>query len=459
MARSKIVLVVAAVLIMGGGAFAWFLLQEDNLSAAARQLPQAVREYRAAGLPWTAHDFRPPPPTHVDNAVPLIRQFENFKPEALKELDEAARAVIDNSRPEQLATLREALEKHQEYLQLARNAAASSQADFGHDRDEGPEMRVPELAFARTAGKLLAHSALLNLRDNKPAEAAADVRAIVQLADHVGSDPLLISMLVQISLRTMAWQRTEMGVTLARGRIKDLDRYIRLLSEQSRPPDLLHALEGDMYMSVAFVRNLDHYGGLTAGLQALEELQGGFTHTLRVDPTKLKRDGVPASIEGQAAMARVLQAWTRVRREMASLEDNEVEMGKALDRIAEEENAKEGPSYAISSVMFPVFSSAADSVLKERAQRLALLKLAEALRHEAQTGRFPDSLSELGEVPKDPFDGQPLRYIKDKRGIRVYSVGPDLIDNGGTGRSEIPGDRRGGTEGWDVTARYPHPKM
>ncbi len=31
----------------------------------------------------------------------------------------------------------------------------------------------------------------------------------------------------------------------------------------------------------------------------------------------------------------------------------------------------------------------------------------------------------------DPFDGQPLRYVKVPTGFRVYSVGPDRADNAG----------------------------
>ncbi len=49
-------------------------------------------------------------------------------------------------------------------------------------------------------------------------------------------------------------------------------------------------------------------------------------------------------------------------------------------------------------------------------------------------GELPESLTSLvpeylSEVPKDPFDGKPLRYSPDKR--VVYSVGMDLKDSGG----------------------------
>ena len=43
----------------------------------------------------------------------------------------------------------------------------------------------------------------------------------------------------------------------------------------------------------------------------------------------------------------------------------------------------------------------------------------------------------LDAAPLDPFDGKPLRYIQDKPGYSLYSVGKDRIDDGGNtnGRS------------------------
>ena len=54
------------------------------------------------------------------------------------------------------------------------------------------------------------------------------------------------------------------------------------------------------------------------------------------------------------------------------------------------------------------------------------------MRHD----KLPESLSELvpeflSQVPKDDFDGKPFRYLPDKK--LIYSVGPDLKDDGGNG--------------------------
>ena len=55
-------------------------------------------------------------------------------------------------------------------------------------------------------------------------------------------------------------------------------------------------------------------------------------------------------------------------------------------------------------------------------------------------GRLPDSLKDLvpgflPTVPLDPFDEKPLRYKKSAQGYIVYSIGPDLVDDGGKERT------------------------
>ena len=57
-------------------------------------------------------------------------------------------------------------------------------------------------------------------------------------------------------------------------------------------------------------------------------------------------------------------------------------------------------------------------------------------RFRLQHGRWPKTLAELppallAAVPLDPFDGEPLRYRHLPDGVVIYSVGPDLSDDGG----------------------------
>jgi hypothetical protein len=59
----------------------------------------------------------------------------------------------------------------------------------------------------------------------------------------------------------------------------------------------------------------------------------------------------------------------------------------------------------------------------------------------AHDGHLPATLDELKpqfltEVPKDPFDGQPLRFKPLATGFVVYSIGANRVDDGGKERGK-----------------------
>ncbi len=73
-----------------------------------------------------------------------------------------------------------------------------------------------------------------------------------------------------------------------------------------------------------------------------------------------------------------------------------------------------------------------------RAARVAIAVERFRLAHD----QLPLGLAELGssgtgELPADPFDGQPLRYKRLPRGYAVYSVGEDAADDGGDGAKDV----------------------
>jgi hypothetical protein len=52
----------------------------------------------------------------------------------------------------------------------------------------------------------------------------------------------------------------------------------------------------------------------------------------------------------------------------------------------------------------------------------------------------------IASAPRDPFDGQPLRFKRLTHGFVIYSIGSDLRDDGGS-----EGDPKKRTSAKDVT--------
>jgi len=56
--------------------------------------------------------------------------------------------------------------------------------------------------------------------------------------------------------------------------------------------------------------------------------------------------------------------------------------------------------------------------------------------YQAEHGTYPDSIEVLAPqyitaIPDDPFSGEPLKLASVEGGLILYSVGPDLVDDGG----------------------------
>ncbi len=68
-------------------------------------------------------------------------------------------------------------------------------------------------------------------------------------------------------------------------------------------------------------------------------------------------------------------------------------------------------------------------------QRLNLLAAA-ALCYRSDRGQWPEQLADLSpdyleEIPQDPFTGEAMKYVTIDEGIKIYSLGPNMTDDGG----------------------------
>src|SRR5262249_35009261 len=84
----------------------------------------------------------------------------------------------------------------------------------------------------------------------------------------------------------------------------------------------------------------------------------------------------------------------------------------------------------LAGLLLPATSKVMSSVPRKLAWLRAAIAAVAAERYRRAHGVWPESLEALapaylGEVPADPYDGQPLRYRRLPDGVVIYSVGPD----------------------------------
>ena len=91
----------------------------------------------------------------------------------------------------------------------------------------------------------------------------------------------------------------------------------------------------------------------------------------------------------------------------------------------------------VSALLLPAVNKSLDSLACAEASAACARSGVALELHRLSRGDHPDALSGLApeflpEVPLDPFDGQPLRYIKSAERVACYSVGTNLQDDGGS---------------------------
>ena len=138
--------------------------------------------------------------------------------------------------------------------------------------------------------------------------------------------------------------------------------------------------------------------------------------------------------------------------------------GKRKQRFAEI-RARSDKLPGLARLLFPAAEKVGEAMMRSDAQMRSTIAALAAERYRLADGRWPESLAGLvpkylSEVPKDPYDGAPLRLRRLGDGVVVYSVGPDGNDNGGTlGNGVAPGTDIG-MRLWDVPQRrQPAPPM
>jgi hypothetical protein len=90
----------------------------------------------------------------------------------------------------------------------------------------------------------------------------------------------------------------------------------------------------------------------------------------------------------------------------------------------------------ISSILASILCDAMESRARDASSLNCATTAIALLRYRQENGAFPSALGDLvprylGEMPLDCMDGLPVRCLHDESGFTVYSVGPNLKDDGG----------------------------
>lgn len=424
---------------------------------AAAELPAAEAAARKLGLPLTGADLMPTPPVRPENnAAPLLRRAGADYRLAAGKVRGWEQTLIEcyaDPTPANLAKAQATLRPLDPSLDLAVQASGKPEIDFQRlwTMDEPWNMTFPELSECKNLTKGLSYRAQLRARQGDSAGAMSDLRAVTIIGQFLASEPTLIGSLVRVAIDAIVVRTAEYALTIRPRDERFLKELDALAAKQiANPAEMLHALRGEIVFGVAATEvSVDSLVPMATGMVDEADTQGMANQSEW--RKRLAPPGVPEETRRKAFRARALQTWVEVF-SSAEGQASPVALVKRLEEIDERIRLDRDPTLAMHEIFFPTFAGAGDALLTGQARWVALRGLVAVLRFKRAEGRYPGSLAEAGFKELDPFTEQPLRIKVDGETVRVYSVGPDGVDNDGQERVNTPPNA---PRQMDIVLQYP----
>jgi hypothetical protein len=408
---------------------------------ASRKLNSRLEALEKSGAPIHMYQLMPKPVPDDENAGNLLKavflvigrntpkneetlfSYDTYNESELVplELQKAAREALDKPR------IRMA-------IQLVTEASKLESCDFRLAWEKGSEMELTHLTDIRRISKMLGAKAFFESRDGKHDNAFATCLVGIRTAARLEQEPILISHLVcvaslGISLHSLKIVLRDPDFTEAQYR-----EAIETLAAMDIQTSWKRAMEGERCMLLAVYQRIMAEGDVTY---------------FDMDSGELRRPGPLAKAFGWS-----IRPWMKlVEAKCIDLMGEDISAPWLDTQTGKRLNVEISRSpFRLFDMLMPCFDK--NYSLAAIARR-DLACLAMALRiHKGKTGSYPKSLDELvpgalTKLPIDPYSGGPYMYKADGAGFKVYSVGKDRVDQGGTPPNP-PGDSEHGDIVWEM---------
>jgi len=415
-------------------------------------LEREIEQIRERGQPVTIEQAAPPMPPADENAAPIYNkifrleewaftaEIENPEPDPTPSLlsqvpDEFSQA---RDHPDQFDHPDEILRRamHDPTLErifsLLVEASQRPKCVFNIPWEDGPQALLPQMSMFRECARWLEVRIRLSGEDGKVADAAHWLTVGLRTTGHIRQDPSIIGQLVSYAVEDILLKAAREG-PLKRNVPRDTAR------------DLMGNTDVDD-VAPAFDKCLVFERAWSYGVfDWVEEFD---------DPPKTVAEILGSQVPVPEAYARIylspigvpIRKYDRLRYLRASTQTIEA-LSVPYRSIPDEfRNRKHAPEshpllVPIAGGLFPFYTGAA-ARRDASIARLDQFQIALMLNvHRQQHGGYPRTLDELAQAmdcqpPEDIFAGAPFHYRRDGGGYLLWSLGPDLKDDGGHGYQE-----------------------
>lgn len=369
---------------------------------------------------------------HYKQFVPIVGPLElpaRTEPLAKEAKAYAALYVVDN---------REALE-------LLHAGAAIENCRYPVDLSAGPEALLPALGSLKDSVRLLSVEAISHA-DSDPRLSARSVISSFGLARSLEKEPMLVSQLVRNACQGLTVSILERLINRTDFTDEQLCELSEAVVKAQAPSALLRVFVGERCMSLAILKMPP------AQMAHIFSPRGHSARSLA--DARLKTLAI-AFHRFAGLIDRSTTIYLDVMEDYVEATQLPLDRRRAaIDAIDARCRAALGTDFLLEHLT--ALFGRIDMINLRGIADLQTAHAALAIqRFRLAAGKLPDALADLvptylESVPRDPFDGNDLRYKKLEIGFVVYSVGVDRYDGGG--QEMLPAKKRGGRSyDWDIT--------
>ncbi len=443
-------LLLCAVSAATGSYFAFLFSRYSDFDSTAEHVDADAKAYRAAGWAWESNDIIEGPQREEDDGDPLFNKAVKqlgllktpAKPEPIMELINQGRFKEADIQLQPLAPI----------LDEVKRAVSKQSLDLGIDPDRFGEGGSQILSSLRQFVRLLCLRARCRASDGREESAIDDLGVAWKLGVRTSRMPSTTAIMVGFSVEALVLGEVEAYAGKWINRPDLRGRLNALLGSDKDLPDIQRLYRVRAYEGLVCYRNFEHP---IDALASSGEIPGansgpGITST---HPDQAVRTGLPKESKSRAYAARHFQLWCEVAPAIRDESADPIALAKSLRKIADGWGRRQTGSAIAAGIESSALPEFATAIGRIRAQAIVTKALMAAMDVKQKTGNWPNSASQIPGTWDDPFSHQPLHVKSSKSEVRIYSLGPDMKDDGGTRRAEL--GKGAATSAYDIVASYP----
>ncbi len=396
----SVLVVIGTVMILAAPSFTGWLVDHEKANLRSR------------GEPTTLEEVIPRVPVGKPNAADLYQKASYLLRETSEDYDSVIEPQWSVKDKKWLLRARAFVAKNADALLLIEKASripdCAFKVDWGGDPETMP--RPPHYNYLRSAVRILAVRGVVLAADGRADEALASCATALRIADHIKIDPGTLSQLFSHALQNIAMRSLEAVLSSSDPSPKACQALISQLNAVDPRKSLIWGLRSE--------RVLSERTALSAARKAVLVTYGWVSY-----------------LAGAVANVNDLLYLRDIQREIDAARLPWVDAARKGNEIMSDTEHRPLIVGLMSNFTMPFIVDMIEIHWRAAAQLYACQTALAVKVYYYEHGTFPKSLEELGRVglhsTADPFSGRQFRYKVTSNGFVVWSVGPDMDDDGG----------------------------